>query len=131
MVAVRANTDTLADVLAGSGVAIAGRNAPMQAIIGGPRAAIEAVLPRLDAAGMSYQVLPMSAGFHIPDARPAADRFAEILGEIRFAAPEIPIYSNSTAGEYPSENGGIGRMLIEHLTQPVRFQDQIEAMYAH
>jgi acyl transferase domain-containing protein len=92
MVAVREKAGGLAARLAESpGVSIAGRNAPTQTILGGPRMAIEALLPRLDAAGISYQVLPMSAGFHIPEARPAAERFAEVLKDVRFEAPRIPI----------------------------------------
>ncbi len=130
MLAVTAPAETLTPLLAqASGVAIAARNAPRQTVLGGSVAAIEAFMPCLDRAGLTYQRLAVSAGFHIPEAIPAAKRFAEVLDQLELAAPRLPVYANRTAGPYPSEPPAIRQLLLEQMTEPVRFQEQIEAMY--
>jgi acyl transferase domain-containing protein/NAD(P)-dependent dehydrogenase (short-subunit alcohol dehydrogenase family)/acyl carrier protein len=130
MVAVRAAPEAVQDWIGETHrVHVAGRNAPAQTIVGGGRGAIEEFTRALDRRGVSYQILPMSAGFHIPEARPAAERFAAVLQGIEFEVPRIPVYSNSTARPHPADSDGIRRILIEHLTRPVRFQEQVEAMY--
>ncbi len=130
MIAVRAAPEAVQEWIGeGDGVHVAGRNAPAQTIVGGGREAIEAFARALNRRGVSYQILPMSAGFHIPEAHPAAERFAASLQGVAFEAPRTPVYSNSTAQPHPADPDGIRRTLIEHLTRPVRFQEQVEAMY--
>ncbi|HEX8237522.1 MAG TPA: SDR family NAD(P)-dependent oxidoreductase [Abditibacteriaceae bacterium] len=130
LVAVRASAEELAPILGSdSGVSIASQNAPEQAVIGGTVAAIEAILPRLDEAMLSYQRLAVSAGFHIPEARPAAERLTPILQDIEFTPGHIPVYSNRTAQPYPADADATRRLLVEHLTETVLFKDQIEHMY--
>ncbi|HEV8339408.1 MAG TPA: beta-ketoacyl synthase N-terminal-like domain-containing protein, partial [bacterium] len=111
------------------GVHVAGRNTPEQTIVGGERGAIERFVHALERRGVPARLLPMSAGFHIPEARQAAERFAAALQGVAFDVPRIPVYSNSTARAHPADADGIRRILIEHLTRPVRFQEQVEAMY--
>ncbi len=60
----------------------------------------------------------------------AGARFAELLAAVEFAAPRIPVFSNPTPTPYPDDARGDRRRLAEHLTQPVRFTDEVEAMYA-
>jgi len=92
MVAVQAGVDTVSNLLdAHTGVAIAGANAPDQTIVGGQRIPMESFLSSLDAAKIRHQKLAMSAGFHIPEARAAADRFAEALdGVMRRVTATLP-----------------------------------------
>ena len=40
------------------------------------------------------------------------------------------MYSNATAAPYPADGAEVKRMLAEHVALPVRFVEQIEAMYA-
>jgi acyl transferase domain-containing protein/NAD(P)H-dependent flavin oxidoreductase YrpB (nitropropane dioxygenase family)/NAD(P)-dependent dehydrogenase (short-subunit alcohol dehydrogenase family) len=131
MAAVQAGADAVSKLLGNdSGVSIAGANAPEQTIIGGKREAMEAFFPKLDAAHLQYRKLAMSAGFHIPEAQPAADCFAETLAETELGAPAIPVYSNLKAEPYPANAAAMRTMLVEQLTKPLRFRDEIEAMYA-
>jgi acyl transferase domain-containing protein/NAD(P)H-dependent flavin oxidoreductase YrpB (nitropropane dioxygenase family)/NAD(P)-dependent dehydrogenase (short-subunit alcohol dehydrogenase family) len=131
MLAVQAGGQAVSELLANiQGVAIAGVNAPDQTIVGGRRAPMEAFRAALDAAKVQYQQLAMSAGFHIPEAQPAADRFAAPLAGVTLKLPSLPVYSNLEAAPYPSDVRQIRNILLKQLTQPLRFQEEVEAMYA-
>ena len=131
MVAVQAGVDTVSNLLdAHTGVAIAGANAPDQTIVGGQRIPMESFLSSLDAAKIRHQKLAMSAGFHIPEARAAADRFAEALAKAELQMPHLPVYSNLEAAPYATEAEAIRAILVKQLTQPLRFQEEVEAIYA-
>src|SRR5581483_8366546 len=54
---------------------------------------------------------------------------AVALGEVRFAAPRKPVFSNTTATPHPADPAAIARQLAEHLVSPVRFADEVAAMY--
>ena len=55
--------------------------------------------------------------------------FAKMLASADIRSPHFPVYSNTTAGLYPSDPEAIRSLLTRHLTQPVRWREQIEAMY--
>jgi acyl transferase domain-containing protein/NAD(P)-dependent dehydrogenase (short-subunit alcohol dehydrogenase family) len=131
MVAAQADVATVSKLLrAHTGVAIAGANAPDQTIVGGERIPMESFLSSLDAAKIRYQKLAMSAGFHIPEAGAAAERFAEALARVELQMPRLPVYSNLEAAPYATEPEAIRAILVRQLTQPLRFQEEIEAIYA-
>jgi acyl transferase domain-containing protein/NAD(P)H-dependent flavin oxidoreductase YrpB (nitropropane dioxygenase family) len=131
MVAVQADVTTVSNLLrAHTGVAVAGANAPDQTILGGERIPMEGFLSSLDAAKIRYQKLAMSAGFHIPEAQAAAGRFAEALAKTELQMPRWPVYSNLEAAPYATEPETMRGILVRQLTQPLRFQEEIEAIYA-
>ena len=57
------------------------------------------------------------------------NRSAAALGEAKFTAPRKPVYSNTTAAPHADEPATIAKQLAEHLVSPVRFADEIAAMY--
>jgi malonyl CoA-acyl carrier protein transacylase len=130
MYAVQADFATAAKHAESTGVSVAGANAPDQTIVGGERGAMETFLARLDTAKIRYQKLAMSAGFHIPEARPAADRFAPALASVSLDPPTLPVFSNLHAAPYPADAQEMRTILVNQLTQPLRFREEIEAMYA-
>ncbi len=131
MAAVAADAATIAPFLVdGEGVVIANENAPDQSVISGPTAAVEAAVARMRAAGLGAKSIPVACAFHSPMARPAGTAFGADLARVPFASPTVPVYSNTTAGVYPSQPARIRALLAEHLGAPVRFAAEIEAMYA-
>jgi len=77
---------------------VANLNAPGQIIVSGELAALE----HLEANAREHGVrrtrrLPVAGGFHSECMRPAADRLAAALGEVRLERPRIPVVSNVTA----------------------------------
>ncbi|MBY0398362.1 MAG: hypothetical protein K2X91_18100, partial [Thermoleophilia bacterium] len=53
----------------------------------------------------------------------------EALAKAHFAAPQKPVYSNTTAVPHPADGKAIAAQLAEHLVSPVRFVDEVRAMY--
>ncbi|HEY6361241.1 MAG TPA: SDR family NAD(P)-dependent oxidoreductase [Vicinamibacterales bacterium] len=111
------------------GVWIANFNAPRQTIIAGVTAAVDAAVGALARAGISARLLPVACAFHTPLMHAARARFDEALASAAFAAPRIPVYSNTLAAPYPDDAAGIARILSNHLEAPVRFVAEIRAMY--
>ncbi len=111
-------------------VVIANRNSPAQVVISGPAKAVTAAVERLRAAGLSANLIPVACAFHSPVVADAAPMFARVLDGFRLHTPEIPIWSNRTAARYPTDPAVIRAELAAQLAAPVRFAEQIEAMYA-
>lgn len=131
MLAVGAAPERVADLLSRApGATLAIRNAPQQCVVGGAREAVERFAQVLGAERVSFRKIPMSAGFHIPEARPAARRFAPVLEGTPFASPRFPVYANRTASPHGQDAASIRRVLVEHLTEPIDFFGEVESMYA-
>ncbi|MDP2310540.1 MAG: beta-ketoacyl synthase N-terminal-like domain-containing protein, partial [Pseudomonadota bacterium] len=110
------------------GVNIANLNAPEQTVIAGTIAGIEAVMARCKTAGLRATRLAVATAFHSPLVAPAAEAFAEHLRGVQFTAPSVPVWSNTTASTLAPD--GLAEALGAHLAKPVRFVEQVEAMYA-
>jgi acyl transferase domain-containing protein len=133
MLAVGADADAVASAIKESAIAdlwLANVNAPRQTVVSGTVHAIEALHGRLSAAGITARRLAVSAAFHSSLARSAVGPLREFLEQLELTAPRIDVYGNADAAIYRSEPDAIRRTLAEHPAAPVRFLDQIEAMYA-
>ena len=108
---------------------VANLNAPRQTVISGTRAGVRQAIDRLKQDGIEARPLPVACAFHSPVIAPARDRLAAVLSEVAFAAPRIEVFSNSTAGAYPRDPKAVAALLAEHLVEPVRFADEVEAMH--
>jgi len=108
---------------------ISNANAPAQTMISGSRRGIDQALRQLEAQGLSVRPIPVDCGFHSPLVAPARDAFARHLAGIAYTPPRVPVFSNTTAAEYPADSAAIAEILTEHLVTPVRFAEQVRAMY--
>lgn len=111
-------------------VTVANLNAPDQTIIAGTPASIEAALPVLVQQGMRTRRLAVSTAFHCPQMSVAGAALADELNTVALAPPRVPVYANLTAAPYPSDPDQMRALLARHISEPVRFTDQIEALYA-
>jgi acyl transferase domain-containing protein len=80
--------------------------------------------------GLEATSIPVQCAFHTPLMASARDRFAATLGRVAAAPLRFPVFSNATAAPYPAEASAIPERLLEQLVNPVRFAEEIEAMYA-
>lgn len=126
MAAVKANRDALTATLIGPDVVVANHNAPEQVVLSGPVAAVERAVRRLKETGISAQRIPVACAFHSPLVAPAGDVFAADLAQERITPPRRPVWANRTAAPYTD----VKTELAAQIGAPVRFLDQIEAMYA-
>src|SRR5690349_22521180 len=109
---------------------VANDNDPSQVVISGHRGAVERALGIAKEKGAKRAVLlPVSAPFHCPLMKPAADRMAQALADVDIAPPAVPLYANVTAAPV-SDPAEIRRLLVEQVTGMVRWRESVTAMAA-
>jgi acyl transferase domain-containing protein/NAD(P)-dependent dehydrogenase (short-subunit alcohol dehydrogenase family) len=111
-------------------VTLANLNAPAQVVISGPTAAVDQALGALKEAGLTARQLPVACAFHSPVVAAASTRFAEALAGREISAPRLPVWSNRTAAPHGADPEAIAAEMAAQISAPVRFADQVEAMYA-
>lgn len=104
-------------------------NAPTQCVIAGSTEAINKLLEVLKQEGISAKKLEVACAFHSPLLAKSKGLYADVLKDVPFQEMQIPVWSNTTANVYPSNPSDIKERLTEHLVQPVRFVEQMQAMY--
>ncbi|PWG12724.1 polyketide synthase [Streptomyces sp. V2] len=129
MAAVSSDAATVAQVLGEAGeVVLANLNAPDQTVISGPTEAVTEALRLLREAGLTARRIPVACAFHSPIVADAGPQFATVLAQHAFHDPEFPVWANRTAAPYGSADT-VPAELAAQIGSPVRFADQIEAMY--
>jgi [acyl-carrier-protein] S-malonyltransferase len=105
---------------------VANDNAPGQVVISGHTGAVARAVELLKAAGAKRALpLPVSAPFHCALMRPAADAMEHALGEVKMAAPSVPVVANVTARP-TSDPDAIRRQLVEQVTGRVRWTETVQ-----
>ncbi len=131
MLAVKGAADEVrAEIAAFEAITLANDNSPRQVVLAGPTAALTQVEQALTAKGFTVRRLPVAAAFHTPLVGHAAEPFARAVAATPFHPPTIPVYANTTAEPYPADPNAARRLLAGHILNPVRFRQQIEAIYA-
>jgi acyl transferase domain-containing protein len=104
-------------------------NCPNQAILCGPKEAVDRAAARLTERGAICSTLPMSWAYHTPFVAPMADAFKDLFSGSKYGEPEARLYSCASAGPFPSEPEKILRLACDQYVSPVRFADTIERLY--
>ncbi|MBH1932966.1 SDR family NAD(P)-dependent oxidoreductase [Streptomyces sp. AV19] len=134
MAVVAAEPEAVEELLVASGLkgkaVVANHNAPAQSVISGHLPAVEQALAAAADAGLAARRLPVSCAFHSPLVAGATEKFADALAGLPFRTADFPVWSNATADRYPEGPTGVRERLAEQIAAPVRFVEQIEAMYA-
>jgi [acyl-carrier-protein] S-malonyltransferase len=109
-------------------VAPANYNSPIQTVISGDAAAVEAACGRARKDGARRtQRLPVSAPFHSPLMATTAEKFATELRRARYAAPAPPVVTNVEATPN-SEASRVADLLRRQVEAPVRFTEMISKL---
>ncbi|MFF5806589.1 SDR family NAD(P)-dependent oxidoreductase [Streptomyces sp. NPDC012746] len=130
MAAVSAAPEEVREIAERAGCVVANHNAPRQCVVSGPTEAVSSAVAGLRAAGLSAELLPVACAFHSPVVAGAASALAEELAGTTVADAAVPVWSNTTAEPYPAGADAVRETLSGQLAKPVRFVDQVEAMYA-
>jgi [acyl-carrier-protein] S-malonyltransferase len=110
---------------AGGICAAANDNGGGQVVLSGEKAAVERAVEVAKAKGVKRaMMLPVSAPFHCPLMRPAAEAMAEALSRVAVAPPRVPLVANVRA-EPISDPTVIVRSLIEQVTDTVRWRESV------
>lgn len=119
----------IAEEAAGDEVCVvANDNAPGQAVISGHKTAVDRACALGKERGAKRAMpLAVSAPFHCPLMKPAADRMADALADVEIHVPSAMLYANVTASAV-GEHEAIRGLLVEQVTAMVRWRESILAM---
>ncbi len=105
-------------------------NAPGQVVVSGHRAAVERAIEIAKGKGAKRaMILPVSAPFHCPLMKPAANVMSEALANVSITSPCVPVIANVTAATV-IDPGEIRRLLVEQVTAMVRWRESVLVMKA-
>lgn len=105
-------------------------NSPGQVVIGGHAAAVDRALAELQARGVRKAVkLAVSVPSHTPLMREAANRLSEVMAQMAWQAPSIPVVQNVDAEVHEGVQS-VRDALVRQLYLPVRWTDCVQALAA-
>jgi [acyl-carrier-protein] S-malonyltransferase len=120
----------VAEAAQGEVLAAANDNASGQVVVSGHKAAVSRAMDIAKAKGAKRAVLlTVSAPFHCPLMKPAADAMAAALATVDMRKPLVPLIANVTA-EIATDPQVIRDQLIDQVTGMVRWRESIAAMAA-
>lgn len=103
-------------------------NSPGQIVIAGHANAVETAIVALKAAGAKRaMLLPVSAPFHTELMKPAGERLAAVLAEIKVSTPRIKVVHNVHA-KTESDPERIRELLIAQIYSPVQWTNCVQTI---
>jgi [acyl-carrier-protein] S-malonyltransferase len=123
--------DICAEATAAAGLVVpANYNAPGQVVVSGETTGVERAMRLAKGAGAKRAVrLNVSGAFHSPLMDVAVPGFREALDRVPPTRPRFSVYSNVT-GEAVNDAPRARQVLLEQLTRPVRWTDEVRAIAA-
>ncbi|MEN6409739.1 MAG: SDR family NAD(P)-dependent oxidoreductase, partial [Anaerolineaceae bacterium] len=112
-------------------VVIANVNSPVQSVIGGATAAVEAAIEACKAAGYQAVKIPVSHAFHTRIVAPASEPLRQVIARMNVQTPHLMVAANVTGQLYPTGRKEILDMLASQVASPVQFIKGIETLYAN
>jgi [acyl-carrier-protein] S-malonyltransferase len=111
-------------------VSPANYNSPGQVVISGEEAGVERAMVLAKEAGAKRAIrLNVSGAFHSPLMETALDGLTQAVSSTAFMNPKFPVYANVN-GEPVTLGDRARQLLLQQLTRPVRWTDEITAMAA-
>ncbi|KAB7742498.1 acyltransferase domain-containing protein, partial [Nostocoides sp. F2B08] len=111
---------------------VANINSYSQAVVGGATDAVERLIERFTAAGMTATRIPVSHAFHTSIVAPASVPFGDALRRLDMRPPTLPIVANVTGEFYPAD--ATKETMLDYagrqIASPVQFVKGLETLYA-
>ena len=112
------------------GVWPANYNCPGQVVVSGEDVAVDECCTEAELEGARRAIkLKVSGAFHSPMVARAADRLRPALDRVKISEPVAPFVSTVTAKIEPAQR--VGKLLVEQLTQPVKFTQATRELMHH
>ncbi|WP_437079624.1 SDR family NAD(P)-dependent oxidoreductase [Streptomyces sp. enrichment culture] len=133
MLAVEATEEEVAPLVAAepARLSVAALNGPRATVLSGHRQAVEEQAAHWAARGRRTRLLRVSHGFHSPQMDPVLDAFREVVRELDFAEPRIPVVSNVTGDLADPALLRSPEYWVTHIRATVRFHDGVRAALRH
>jgi len=130
MIAVTSKEDEIFKVIDGmKDVYAVNYNSPTQLVIAGTTPAIKKLAEILKTAKISFRQLEVACAFHSPLVAKSKAIYKDVLDKVEFTDLSLPVWSNTTAGLYPTGAEAVKERLTDHLVKPVKFVEQVKQMY--
>ncbi|APW58971.1 type I polyketide synthase [Paludisphaera borealis] len=110
-------------------VAAVNFNGPLQTVVAGSEASVQAVVDRAQGRNVRGRRLPVACAFHTERMDAAREPLTRLAADRLIAAPGRPVFSNLDARPHPTDLKAIAGRLGDHVVEPVRFSDMIAAMH--
>lgn len=111
-------------------VVIANINSPLQCVIAGATAAVDASVAAFGQAGYQAVKIPVSHAFHSKIVAPASAPLRKVIERMNVRTPQLPIAANVTGKLYPTTREEILDILADQVASPVQFIQGMETLYA-
>ncbi len=129
MLAVKAPLQIIEELVQGLPVILANRNSPNQGVLSGPLPAIDSAQAKIQKAGLNSVKLPVSAAFHSRMIAAAHEPFQQCVAKEAISPTTVRVFSNTTAGPYPSNPLEASHLLSKQMINPVDFVHEIENLH--
>lgn len=110
-------------------VVLANINSPLQSVLGGSTAGIDAALAAFQAAGFQAVKIPVSHAFHTKIVGAASQPLRAVLEKMSINPPQIPVIANVTGSLYPQNREEILDILAQQVASPVQFVKGMQTLY--
>ena len=120
--------DLVQQIANDSGCYVANDNGAGQWVLSGSLVALSTAKMRAESAGAKRVIpLPVAGAFHSPLMKSAQEKMKEILANIAFHSPSVPVVANVTA---KAEIENFADLLIQQIAAPVRWRESVLYMKA-
>ncbi|MFE1775922.1 SDR family NAD(P)-dependent oxidoreductase [Streptomyces sp. NPDC059008] len=132
MVAVQATEDEVRPLVAERAALIdlAAVNGPSSVVVAGAEQAVQEVAAHFAAQGRKTKQLTVSHAFHSPLIDAMLPEFRQVVSQLSFHSPEIPVVSTLTGREITPEEIRTPEYWVRHARGTVRFADAVRVMEA-
>ncbi|MBY8886114.1 SDR family NAD(P)-dependent oxidoreductase [Streptomyces sp. PTM05] len=105
-------------------------NAPDEIVVGGPTAAVEALVAEcLRDGGPAATRLPVAAAFHTSCVAHAVSPFADVLATAEFRPPACRVKADSPGARYGADPRENREVLARQIVRPVDFMARVRELY--
>lgn len=127
MISVMGATDEQLDAIcAKAGIYKANINSDTQVVLSGAKDGIAIAEGVCKEMGVRAIVLQVAGAFHSPLMMPAREKLIDVLKEITFATPKIPVLANTTGALHSNDPQAIKDVMLRQVTESVRWADCIK-----
>ena len=125
-----ATPEQIQELCAKAGITVANINSDAQVVLSGRKEGVALAAQVAGEMGVKAIVLNVAGAFHSPLMESARVKLADVLKDITFSAPRIPVLSNVTGALHSSDPAVIKETMLRQVTESVRWADCIKGAIA-